>query len=151
MPDPASRPDRSLYTARAENIGGTAGQVRIHDGPAALEVLPTGGPRPRAEGLNPEQLLAAAWSTCLAATLEVVLRENGHAVRSRVEVEVSLHRDPAGGLRFRPRALARIEELPREIAVEMLDAAHRRCPVSKLLTAGVDGGAGPEVALADPA
>lgn len=145
--DPASRP-RPLYTARVDNSRGTSGQVRVHDGPASLDVqqrrddataepaveLPTGGPSSPEQGFNPEQFLAMAWSTCLGETLRVVLSERGLAHESRVSVEIEMHRDPAGGLRFTPRALVSIEEMAPQEARELAEAAHARCPVSKLLT-----------------
>ena len=130
-----------LYTARVDNLRGTSGHVRIHDGPAALATegtgevsLPTGPPRAPGEGLNPEQFLAMAWSTCLGETLRVVLREQGETVESRVSVEVELHRDPAGGYRFHPRALLHLPGIEAPRAQELAAAAHARCPVSRLLT-----------------
>lgn len=145
--DPAPAPpadDPALYTARVENRAGTSGRVLIRDssavelgapGPDAdgsLE-LPTGGPRRTATGFNPEQFLAMAWSTCLGETLRVVLTEQGLEAESSVSVEVGLHRDPAGGFRFAPRALVRLDALAPDRARELAAAAHARCPVSKLL------------------
>ncbi|ASK65614.1 organic hydroperoxide resistance protein [Brachybacterium avium] len=144
-PDPAPRDaDPALYTARVENTGGTSGRVLVHDahavelGTAQLEegeeiTLPTGGPQPSASGFNPEQFLAMAWSTCLGETLRVVLTEHGLDLESSVSVEMGLHRDPAGGFRFVPRALVHIDSLAPDRALELAEAAHARCPVSKLL------------------
>lgn len=145
-PAPAPQTDtRALYTARVQNIAGTAGQVRIRDA-AAVELaaaepgatgeisLPTGGPKPTATGFNPEQFLAMAWSTCLGETLRVVLAERGLPHQSQVSVEVGLHRDPAGGYRFAPRADVTIEQMTTDEAQPLVAAAHARCPVSKLLT-----------------
>lgn len=144
-PDPAPRDtDPALYTAHVENIGGTAGRVLVRDAPsveltdpepgAGADIsLPTGGPRPTASGFNPEQFLAMAWSTCLGETLRVVLTEQRLDLESSVSVEMGLHRDPAGGFRFVPRALVHIDSLPPDRARELAEAAHARCPVSKLL------------------
>lgn len=154
----ASRPDATpdaraeapaLYTARVENSGGTSGRVLIRGASAvalgdpevsADEIgadgtvtLPTGGPTPTSQGFNPEQFLAMAWSTCLGETLRVVLAEQGLSSESSVSVEVGLHRDPAGGFRFAPRALVSIAGVDLARARELADAAHARCPVSKLL------------------
>lgn len=137
----------ALYTARVENTDGTAGQVLIRDTsalepgmadaagprPAGSVALPTGGPIEGAEGFNPEQFLAMAWSTCLGETLRVVLAEQGLSAESAVSVEVGLHRDPAGGFCFAPRALMSIEGVGPARAQELAEAAHARCPVSKLL------------------
>jgi organic hydroperoxide reductase OsmC/OhrA len=125
--------DDTLYTAEVGNEDGTAGHVRIA-GTSAADILPTGGPAEGAAGYNPEQFLAMAWSTCLGETLKVVIREAGLEHRSSVRVEVALHRDPVGGYRFVPRALVRIDGADAVRAQELLEVAHARCPVSKLLT-----------------
>lgn len=152
-----------LYTARADNVGGTSGTVHLHRGPSLAElgpapapepassgpqvtVLPTGGPVEAGPGFNPEQLLAMAWSTCLGETLRVILAEHSFDHSSQVSVEVGLHRDPAGGYRFAPRALVTIEGMEPEQAQPLVDAAHARCPVSKLLS----GQGSPTVELATP-
>lgn len=182
-PAPATSPDQSaphrpradaLYVARVDNVGGTSGQVRVHDGPAALAAedpaaarpdsgrpaaevpartpsapevsLPTGGPTTPARGFNPEQFLAMAWSTCLGETLRVVLAECGLPHESHVSVEVGLHRDPSGGYRFAPRALVTIDEMAADEVQPLLEAAHARCPVSKLLS----GSSEPIVELREP-
>ncbi|MGP5008266.1 OsmC family protein [Brachybacterium tyrofermentans] len=147
-PNPATNPAQpaplgpradALYVARVDNLGGTSGQVRVHDGPAALAAedpevsLPTDGPTTPARGFNPEQFLAMAWSTCLGETLRVVLTERGLPHESRVSVEVGLHRDPSGGYRFAPRALVTIDAMAADEEQPLLEAAHARCPVSKLL------------------
>ncbi|PWH06286.1 organic hydroperoxide resistance protein [Brachybacterium endophyticum] len=126
---------RTLYTARVENIGGTAGEVRVENGPT----IPTGGPSPDATGSNPEQFLAMAWSTCLGETLKAVLREQRIDAATHVHVEVGLHRDPAGGFRFAPRALVAIEDLPEDEVRRLAEAAHARCPVSRLLSRADSG------------
>lgn len=119
----------ALYTARVDNTGGTAGEVRVEGGPT----LPTGGPSPDAEGLNPEQFLAMAWSTCLGETLKAVLRDEAIEAEGHVRVEVELHSNPAGGYRFAPRALVSIPGVADGEARRLAAAAHARCPVSRLL------------------
>ncbi|SLN01939.1 OsmC/Ohr family protein [Corynebacterium xerosis] len=180
-PIPASNPgpqssSSALYTARVDNLGGTSGQVRVHEGPASphssaplvdgelpadelpahelpagpaptpVVLLPTGGPTAPARGFNPEQFLAMAWSTCLGETLRVVLAECGLPHESHVSVEVGLHRDPSGGYRFAPRALVTIDEMAADEVQPLLEAAHARCPVSKLLS----GSSEPIVELREP-
>lgn len=147
--DPAGSPapdDRPLYVAEVTNTGGTAGQVSIHDGPPSHPRLPTGAPVAAGEGYNPEQFIAMAWATCFGETLRVVLAEQGHdprasepTVHSEVTATVALHRDPAGGYRFVPRLVARVDGLGESAARQMVASAHRRCPVSKLLRGAEDG------------
>ena len=122
--------------AAPRSVGSTAPSGAGPDAgprPAGSISLPTGGPVEDAEGFNPEQFLAMAWSTCLGETLRVVLAEQGLSAESAVSVEVGLHRDPAGGFCFAPRALMSIEGVGPARAQELAEAAHARCPVSKLL------------------
>lgn len=128
-----------IYSTTVTNDGGTAGWVRVSDGPQ----VQTGPPSDPSQGVNPEQFLGMAWSTCLNATVEAVLRDrgvlgaDGAPVRSRVSVQVSLFREPGGEYAFVPEATVSVEESAGLSEGELQDvaqAAHARCPVSKLLT-----------------
>lgn len=128
-----------IYSTTVTNDGGTAGWVRVSDGPQ----VQTGPPSDPSQGVNPEQFLGMAWSTCLNATVEAVLRdrgvlgEDGAPVRSCVSVQVSLIREPGGEYAFVPEATVSVEESAGLSEGELQDvaqAAHARCPVSKLLT-----------------
>lgn len=78
---------------------------------------------------NPEQLLALAWATCLNATARVLT-----AARTRVRVEVEL-RDAAArvGFEFHVTDVLSAEGLTLEETDALAEAAHARCPVSRLL------------------
>ncbi|MGP5051125.1 OsmC family protein [Brachybacterium alimentarium] len=134
-PDTADTASGS-HTAGSGLVGSDlAGSDSAKSGPTGSDVvLPTGAPTPSGSGFNPEQFLAMAWATCLGETLRVVLRERRLPHESSVSVEVELHRDPAGGYRFVPRARVTIEQMAADEAREIAAAAHARCPVSKLLT-----------------
>ena len=128
-----------IYSTTVTNDGGTAGWVRVSDGPQ----VQTGPPSDPSQGVNPEQFLGMAWSTCLNATVEAVLRDrgvlgaDGAPVRSCVSVQVSLFREPSGEYAFVPGATVSVEESAGLSEGELQDvaqAAHARCPVSKLLT-----------------
>jgi osmotically inducible protein OsmC len=118
-----------LYTASVRNVGGTAGAVSMEDGTS----LPTAGPGEPREGYDPEQFLAMAWSTCLGETLKVVIAARGLAHRGRARVEVELRPEPRGGYFFVPTAYISVEGADAELAGRLAEAAHARCPVSKLL------------------
>ncbi len=126
--------DPVLYRTRVTNRGGVQGTVTADDGLS----LRTGPPERTSSGANPEQLLGMAWSTCLAATLEAVLSDQGldpAQHRPEVCVEVELHRNPDGSYRFEPTAVVAIPGLPNQEVRELTARAHQRCPVSRLLTA----------------
>lgn len=128
-----------IYSTTVTNDGGTAGWVRASDGPQ----VQTGPPSDPSQGVNPEQLLGMAWSTCLNATVEAVLRDrgvldpggvDGAPARSRVSVQVVLVREPSGEYAFVPEATVSVAGLEGADLEAVAEAAHARCPVSKLLT-----------------
>src|SRR5690606_38340485 len=80
---------------------------------------------------NPEQLLALAWSTCLNATAQAIVR--GERATS-VSVEVELH-EAVGriGFEFHATAFVSADGLDDAATQTFAEAAHLRCPVSRLL------------------
>ncbi len=90
---------------------------------------------------SPEELIAAAHSSCYAMQLSAVLAQAGGTPQSLdVEAKVSLGPDPDGGFRLTGIALTVRGEVDGLSADEFLAAAENAkatCPVSKALT-GVD-------------
>lgn len=80
---------------------------------------------------NPEQLLALAWATCLNGTAQVLVAERR---RTSVRVEVELHPvTPGPGYEFHVDAFLSAEGLTDAETQDLLERAHARCPVSKLI------------------
>ena len=90
---------------------------------------------------SPEELIAAAHSSCYAMQLSALIAEAGGTPQSLdVEAAVSLGPDPAGGFRLTGIALTvrgEVEGLTAEQFVQAANDAKAGCPVSKALT-GVD-------------
>ena len=130
---------KAMYTAEALAQGaGRNGSVATKDGSLQFDLAVPKEMGGSGNGANPEQLLGMAWSTCLAATLEAVLSDQGldpAQHRPEVCVEVELHRNPDGSYRFEPTAVVAIPGLPNQEVRELTARAHQRCPVSRLLTA----------------
>lgn len=85
-------------------------------------------------GYNPEQLIGAAWATCLQATIQTILEEKGYSLQSKTTITVSLCPEKENkGYYFDVLAQASIEHLPLSEVESIIHAAHKRCPVSKLL------------------
>ena len=118
------------YRTEAINRDGGNGVSRIPGGlsvtvasPLATDLDPSAS--------NPEQLLALAWATCLNSTAQVIVTGER---RTAVRVEVELHAaDPGPGYEFHVDAFVSVEGVDEAEAQRVLDAAHARCPVSKLL------------------
>lgn len=82
-------------------------------------------------GTDPEQLLALAWATCLNSTAQAVI---ARASRTTVRIEVELHDAASGsGFEFHVDAFLSVEGAGIDEAQRVLEAAHARCPISKLL------------------
>lgn len=87
---------------------------------------------------SPEELIAAAHSSCYAMQLSALIGEaGGTPVALEVTADVTLSPDPAGGFRISGIALkvrGEVEGLDADGFVKAADAAKATCPVSKALT-----------------
>ena len=87
---------------------------------------------------SPEELIAAAHSSCYSMQLSAVIGNAGGTVKSLVtDAEVSLGPDPAGGFRLTGIALTvrgQVEGLDAAGFAEAAQNAKETCPVSKALT-----------------
>ena len=90
---------------------------------------------------SPEELIAAAHSSCYAMQLSALIGQAGGTPRALdVQADVSLGPDPAGGFRLTGIKLTvrgEVEGLNAEQFAEAAAQAKVSCPVSKALT-GVD-------------
>ena len=126
--------EQVLYQTIVENQDGISGHVRTVTS-EDLDVT-VSSPLRAAPGTNPEQLLGAAFATCLNATIESEEMRRGLTHQSVVRVSVALARD-VQGFQFHVTARVTIPHVPHSEAVAILAVAEQRCPVAKLL-AGSD-------------
>ena len=87
---------------------------------------------------SPEELIAAAHSSCFAMQLSAVIAEaGGTPIALEVTADVTLRPDPAGGLRISGIALTvrgEVEGLDAAGFAAAAENAKATCPVSKALT-----------------
>jgi osmotically inducible protein OsmC len=87
---------------------------------------------------SPEELIAAAHSSCFAMQLSALIAEAGGTPQALdVTADVSLGPDPAGGFHLtgiRLTVRGEVEGLDAEGFAKAADAAKASCPVSKALT-----------------
>ena len=133
-------PTRTSRTAWNGTLAEGSGQVELtSSGAATFEVSFPKRAAENADGTtSPEELIAAAHSSCYAMQLSAVIAEaGGTPVALEVTADVTLRPDPAGGFRISGIKLTVRGE------VEGLDAAgfeaaaqnaKATCPVSKALT-----------------
>lgn len=119
------------YRTEAVNHDGGNGTARVPGGLTVTVSSPLTADRDPA-GTNPEQLLALAWATCLNSTAQAIVAKKQ---RTAVRIEVELHdAEPGPGYVFEVDAYLSVEGASAQESQRVLDAAHARCPVSKLLS-----------------
>lgn len=127
------------YTARATADGnGRNGRVSSDDGLVDVQLgIPAelGGV---GNGSNPEQLFAAGYAGCFMSAIGSVAREKKvKLVESSVTAEVTISHDgEAFGLSVLLRPM--LPGVDVEVAREIVDGAHRRCPYSRAVHGNID-------------
>ena len=121
-----------LYHTEIINNNGTDGDVEIVGGMAYKVSSPL---KEGQEGLNPEQLMGMAWSTCLNATLVSLLKGRDQAhLKSRVRVIVDMMKEEnMPGYYFKMKAIVAIETFDNDKTMKLALQADKYCPVSKLI------------------
>ena len=136
-------PTRTARTAWTGTLETGSGQVELSS--SHVGTYDVSFPKRAAEDAggttSPEELIAAAHSSCYAMQLSALIAQAGGTPQSLdVDAKVSLGPDPAGGFRLTGIALTvrgEVDGLSAEEFVKAADAAKAGCPVSKALT-GVD-------------
>ena len=128
------------YTAHAVSSGGGRdGVVRSDDGvldqvvkmPSAL-----GGP---GGGTNPEQLFAAAYSTCFHGALRLVARNEKIKISDDATVEASIGIGPDDtSFAINATLTATLPGLDQDQADDLVAKAHQVCPYSKATRGNVE-------------
>ena len=136
-------PTRTARTAWNGTLETGSGQVELSS--SKVGTYDVSFPKRAAEDADgttsPEELIAAAHSSCFAMQLSAMIAEAGGTPQSlEVTAEVSLGADPAGGFQLTGIVLTvvgEVEGLDETAFIEQAEAAKASCPVSKALT-GVD-------------
>jgi lipoyl-dependent peroxiredoxin len=136
-------PTRTARTAWNGGLEDGSGQVELTS--SKVGTYDVSFPKRAAEDAggttSPEELIAAAHSSCFAMQLSALVAEAGGTPQSlEITADVSLGPDPAGGFRLTGIALkvvGEVEGLDADGFTKAAQAAKDTCPVSKALT-GVD-------------
>lgn len=133
-------PTRTARTAWNGSLMEGSGQVELSS--SKVGTFDVSFPRRTAEGAegvtSPEELVAAAHSSCYAMQLSAVIAEAGGTTHSlEVTADVSLAPDPAGGLHLTAILLTvrgEVDGLDETGFVAAAQNAKETCPISKALT-----------------
>jgi osmotically inducible protein OsmC len=136
-------PIRTAHTAWTGTLQEGSGQVElVSSGAGSFEVsFPKRAAEEAGGQTSPEELIAAAHSSCFSMQLSAVIAEAGGTPNSLdVTADVRLSPDPAGGFRISAITLkvrGSVDGLDAAGFQEAAEKAKATCPVSKAL-AGVD-------------
>ena len=113
-----------LFTGKTRVTSGRNGAARSSDGFLDLK-LPQ--PHPAAE-----QLFAAAWSACFLGAIQLAASQRKVKLPADPAVDAEIDLNNADGSFFlRARLNVSVPGVDREVAQELIEAAHGICPYSK--------------------
>jgi Ohr subfamily peroxiredoxin len=120
-----------LVTGKTHVTAGPNGAARSADG--FLDVkLPQ--PHPAAENL-----FAAAWSACYIGAIQLAAGQRKVKLPSEPEVDAEIDLNQAGGAFFLSARLdVHVPGVEREVAQQLIEAAHGICPYSKAVHGNID-------------
>lgn len=126
-----------VHTAKTRTVGGREnGFARSSDGRLDVVLASPGSAR---IGTNPEQLFAAAWSTCFNSAIADAARKRRITLPSNsvVSAEIDLVQSDDGH-RLRARLDVSLPGVDRDVARNLIAEAREICPYSKALGNNVD-------------
>jgi Ohr subfamily peroxiredoxin len=127
---------RVLYTAKAHTTGGReGGSSRTSDGRLDVKLTPPGA---KGDGVNPEQLFAAGWSSCFLSAIKLEAAATKVRVPQDAAVDAEVDLGVTDGEYFlQARLNVSLPGIDRQTAQGLVDGAHRRCPYSKAVRGNI--------------
>lgn len=123
--------EKLLFTGKTHNTGGRNGGTQSSDGMLDLKLAQ---PHPAAENL-----FGAAWSACYIGAIEVAASQKKIKLPAglAVDTEIDLNVDD-GSYFLRARLNVSLPDLDRDVAHDLIHAAHAICPYSKATHGNID-------------
>jgi osmotically inducible protein OsmC len=120
-----------VFTGKTRTTNGRAGTAKSSDGFVDLKLAQ---PHPAAE-----QLFAAAWSACYLGAVELAAAQRKIKLPAQLAVDAEIDLNLADGAYFlRARLNVSVPGVDREVAQELIAAAHLICPYSKATHGNVE-------------
>ena len=117
--------EKVLYTARVHTIGGRDGVSRSTDGRLDVQLSAPGS---AGSGTNPEQLFAAGWSACFLSALRIAAGRMKVTLPASTAIDAEVDLTEVG---LAVRLRISIPGVEREVAQQLIRAAHETCPYSR--------------------
>src|SRR4051812_2519447 len=132
---------KTLYTARAHNVGGRDGRATATDGHPDLVIKPPkelGGPE-TPEATNPEELFALGFGACFLSALSLVARSQKISAKEfTIDSAVDLVQDDQNGFGVAVELHGTLPGVDDDQAAELMRTAHSVCPYSKATKGNID-------------
>jgi len=123
--------EKLLFTGKTHISGGRNGSARSSDGTIDIK-LPQ--PHPAAENL-----FGIAWSACYIGAIELAASQRKITLPAGPEVDAEIDLNVDNGSFFlRARLNVSLPGIGRDVAQELIEAAHGICPYSKATHGNVD-------------
>ncbi|GLU44169.1 Ohr family peroxiredoxin [Allomuricauda sp. NBRC 101325] len=124
---------KTIFEAKATNTGGRSGHVESEDGVLDFPIsMPTLKGKTDPKSTNPEELFAAAYSSCYGAGLQAVAKQHGidDLGDFSVTATISLNSEEEG---FFLEAIldAYLPTVDKKMGETLMKDAHEICPYSK--------------------
>lgn len=122
--------EKVLYTGKTHtSSGGRDGESRSPDGRLDIKLSRPGS---AGAGTNPEQLFAAGWSACFIGAMGRAAGSQKITLPADLAVDAEVDLGSTGDAFFlQARLNVSLPGLDREVARNIVDAAHQLCPYSK--------------------
>ena len=129
-----------LYTAEATAWGGREGRAASSDGVVDVELrIPKELGGAGGAFTNPEQLFATGYAACFHSALKLVAAGKRIDVEgSAVTARVGIGPNDTGGFGLRVDLEAELPGVARDVAEELVAAAHEVCPYSNATRNNID-------------
>jgi lipoyl-dependent peroxiredoxin len=122
---------KTLFTAKTHTTSGPQGAARSSDGQLDVQ-LPE--PHPAAE-----RMFAAAWSACFLGALELAASRKKITLPGAPAIDATIDLlTENNGFFLRARLDVSVPGVDREVARELVDAAHGICPYSKATRGNIE-------------
>jgi len=135
----ATKLEKILYTARAHTTGGRDGQSVSDDGLLNVKLSPPKAMGGAGNATNPEQLFAAGYSACFMGALKFVAGGKKIPVPSDATIDASVSIGPIPqGFGIAAQLVISLPGMDRQVAQELVDAAHLVCPYSNATRGNIE-------------
>ncbi len=124
---------RTIFESKATNTGGRSGHVQSEDGLLDFDIsMPNSKGKTDPNTTNPEELFAAAYSTCFAGALQVVAKNHGVSDLGDFSVTATISFNTEEDGAFLEATLdAYLPTVDKQTGEDLINAAHEICPYSK--------------------